>query len=250
MPMKENGLTFTTAARETLYEVIFNRRDVRGEFQSTPISDDILARLLIAAHHAPSVGFMQPWNFLVIRDDKTRHDIHTLFKTANDEAAKMFESGKQSLYQSLKLEGLLTAPLHLCITCDRNRAGPVVLGRTHMTEMDLYSTVCAVQNLWLAARVENIGVGWVSIFHEEEVKKRLGIPEDIHLIAYLTIGHVSSFHQKPDLARKGWRKRLNLNELVMETEWERQADLGLTTSINEELSRLMPDSDEESNLDE
>lgn len=237
------GLTFTTTARDTLYEIIFNRRDVRGEFLSTPISDDILARLLIAAHHAPSVGFMQPWNFIVIRDDKTRHDIHQLFTTANEEAANMFGGEKQALYQSLKLEGLLTAPLHLCITCDRNRAGPVVLGRTHMSEMDLYSTVCAVQNLWLAARAENIGVGWVSIFHETEVKQRLNIPEEIHLIAYLTIGHVSNFNQKPDLARKGWRKRLNLSELVMENQWDNHENNALTISINKELNRLNPDQD-------
>lgn len=236
----ENGITFNTAARETLYEVIFNRRDVRGEFLPDPVADDIIARLLLAAHHAPSVGFMQPWNFLLIRDKAVREDIYALFKTANDEAAAMFDGERQSLYQSLKLEGLLTAPLHLCITCDRNRAGPVVLGRTHMSEMDLYSTVCAVQNLWLAARAENIGVGWVSIFHEAEVKARLGIPEEIHLIAYLTIGHVTNFQQKPDLERKGWRKRLNLPDLVMENHWQRSAEPAIISELEKELERRAP----------
>ena len=236
----ENGITFNTAARETIYEVIFNRRDVRGEFLPDPVADDIIARLLLAAHHAPSVGFMQPWNFLLIRDKAVREDIYSLFKTANDEAAAMFDGERQSLYQSLKLEGLLTAPLHLCITCDRNRAGPVVLGRTHMSEMDLYSTVCAVQNLWLAARAENIGVGWVSIFHEAEVKARLGIPEEIHLIAYLTIGHVSNFQQKPDLERKGWRKRLNLPDLVMENHWQRSAEPAIISELEKELERRAP----------
>ena len=197
--MSNENITFTETARNTLYDIIFNRRDVRGEFNSEPIDDAILARLLIAAHHAPSVGFMQPWNFLLIDDKDVQKNVHSLFVKANEEAEKMFEEEKQSLYQSLKLEGLLTAPLHICITCDRNRAGPVVLGRTHMSDMDLYSTVCAVQNFWLAARAENIGVGWVSIFHEKEVKELLGIPEEIHLIAYLTVGHVSNFHKEPDL---------------------------------------------------
>lgn len=242
----QQNLLFNQTARDTLYEVIFNRRDVRGEFLSDPIDDAVLARILIAAHHAPSVGFMQPWNFLLIDDNQVQQNIHDLFVKANEEAAKMFDGEKQTLYQSLKLEGLLTAPLHVCITCDRDRAGPVVLGRTHMSDMDLYSTVCAVQNFWLAARAENIGVGWVSIFHEEEVKKCLGIPENIHLIAYLTVGHVCTFHQEPDLSRKGWRKRLNLNELIMKNHWDNK-DLdkkAQKTNLNEqitlELNRLNP----------
>lgn len=250
--MTEQNLLFSENDRETLYEIIFNRRDVRGEFKSDPIDDAILARCLIAAHHAPSVGFMQPWNFLIIDDETVQNKIHSLFVTANDEAADMFDSSKKNLYQSLKLEGLLTAPLHICITCDRNRAGPVVLGRTHMSDMDLYSTVCAVQNFWLAARAENIGVGWVSIFHETEVKSLLGIPDDIHIIAYLTVGHVTSFHQEPDLSRKGWRKRLNLNELIMKNGWEsgkntaddndkKPNDLNnLEKLINKELKRMAP----------
>ena len=126
--MNQQNLLFNQTARDTLYEVIFNRRDVRGEFLSDPIDDAVLARILIAAHHAPSVGFMQPWNFLLINDNQVQQNIHDLFVKANEEAAKMFDGEKQTLYQSLKLEGLLTAPLHVCITCDRDRAGPVVLG--------------------------------------------------------------------------------------------------------------------------
>ena len=233
---------FSINARETLYEIIFNRRDVRGEFVNKPVDEDVLARLLIAAHHAPSVGFMQPWNFLLIQNDTVRKSVHGLFEKANEEAAIKFEGDKQNLYQSLKLEGLLTAPLHLCITCDRDRAGPVVLGRTHMHAMDLYSTVCAVQNLWLAARAENIGVGWVSIFHEAELKQLLKIPQDIHIIAYLTIGHVKTFHSKPDLEKKGWAKRLNLNDLIMHEEWGGHKNNNLSKLIDAELKKLTPQS--------
>lgn len=238
--MTSNDIRYDIDARATLYDIIFNRRDVRGEFKSDPIDDDVLARLLIAAHHAPSVGFMQPWNFLLINKDEVRKSVYDLFIKANEEAADLFDGEKKNLYQTLKLEGLLTAPLHLCITCDRNRAGPVVLGRTHMSDMDLYSTVCAVQNLWLAARAENIGVGWVSIFHETELKQLLGIPDDIHIIAYLTIGHVTNFHQEPDLSRKGWRKRLNLNDLVMHNHWGENQNNHLAEEINTELKKLEP----------
>lgn len=239
--MTQPSKTFTPEARQSLYEIIFNRRDVRGEFLANPIDDEVLARLLIAAHHAPSVGFMQPWNFLLIKDANKQKRVHDLFQKANKEAAEKFEGERQQLYQSLKLEGLLTAPMHLCVTCDRGRAGPVVLGRTHMTEMDLYSTVCAVQNLWLAARAENIGMGWVSIFHEAELKKLLNIPDDIHIIAYLTLGHVRSFRQQPELAEKGWRRRLNLNDLIMYDEWEGQQKSQLSDEIEKQLAARKPD---------
>lgn len=239
--MTNQSLTFTENARKTVYDAIFNRRDVRGEFKTDPIDETIIARLLIAAHHAPSVGFMQPWNFLLIDDKQRQLAIKELFEKANSEAAKMFEGEKQNLYQTLKLEGLATAPLHICVTCDRNRAGPVVLGRTHMNDMDLYSTVCAVQNLWLAARAENIGVGWVSIFHEDEVKALLGIPPQIHIIAYLTVGHVTTFKQQPDLAEKGWRKRLNLTELIKQNNWHSEASENIQQAVKNELKTLTPD---------
>lgn len=239
--MSNQEISFTQEERETLYNIIFNRRDVRAEFTSQPINDETLARLLVAAHHAPSVGFMQPWNFLLIDDNSTQKEVHQLFIKANDEASEMFEGQKKNLYQSLKLEGLLKAPLHICITCDRDRAGPVVLGRTHMSNMDLYSTVCAVQNFWLAARAENIGVGWVSIFHEKELKNLLGIPQDLHIIAYLTVGHVTSFNKKPDLERKGWRNRLNLNELIKHNKWQAAENNDLAKLIEKELEKQKPD---------
>ncbi len=239
--MNNQNISFSIEERETLYNIIFNRRDVRAEFTSQPIEDEILARLLVAAHHAPSVGFMQPWNFLLIDEKETQKKVHKLFDEANKEASEMFEGQRKNLYQNLKLEGLLKAPLHVCITCDRERAGPVVLGRTHMSNMDLYSTVCAVQNFWLAARAENIGVGWVSIFHEDELKQLLGIPETLHIIAYLTVGHVSSFNKKPDLERKGWRKRLNLKELIKHNNWQESTNDNLTSLIDKELKKQNPD---------
>ena len=222
---------FSANARETLYEIIFNRRDVRGEFINKPVAEDVLARILVAAHHAPSVGFMQPWNFLLIQDDTVRKSVHGLFEKANEEAATKFEGEKQNLYQSLKLEGLLTAPLHLCITCDRDRAGPVVLGRTHMHSMDLYSTVCAVQNLWLAARAEGLGMGWVSIIKPEALTDIFKLPDSVVPVAYLCLGYVDYFRERPELEEKGWEKRAVLKDMVFSECWGKEGDEDLLSAL-------------------
>ncbi|WP_243729305.1 5,6-dimethylbenzimidazole synthase [Paludibacterium purpuratum] len=210
---------FPAAARAAVYQAIFSRRDVRGQFLPEPIDDAVLARLLMAAHHAPSVGFMQPWNFLLIRDAATRRRVHDLFDTANQEAHAQFSGERRELYSRFKLEGILEAPFNLCITCDRERTGPVVIGRTHIKTMDLYSCVCAVQNLWLAARAEGLGVGWVSIFDQERLQAALGIPAHIVPIAYLCVGKVSHFHDKPELEKAGWLPRLPVEELVYLDRW-------------------------------
>ncbi|KXF78989.1 5,6-dimethylbenzimidazole synthase [Paramesorhizobium deserti] len=211
---------FTEEERAAIYKAIYTRRDVRDEFLATPVADDVLKRLLDAAHHAPSVGFMQPWNFIVIRDENRRAHIHSLFAKANEEAVAMFPLERQALYRSLKLEGIRKAPVNLCITCDRTRGGKVVLGRTHNPQMDLYSTVCAVQNLWLAARAEGIGVGWVSILHDDSLRQALSIPEHVEIIAYLCLGYVDQLYHRPELEVKGWRRRLPLEELIFEEEWQ------------------------------
>lgn len=213
------GDAFSLADREAVYKEIFTRRDVRGQFSPDPIPDDAILRILTAAHHAPSVGFMQPWNFLVIRDNATKRQIAGVFAEANAEAAAMFSEERRDQYRSLKLEGITAAPINICVTCDRQRGGPVVLGATHMSDMDLFSTVCAIQNLWLAARAEGIGVGWVSILKEDKVKSILGIPSPIRVVGYLCLGRTSGLFDKPELERRGWRKRLPLSELIYEDYW-------------------------------
>ena len=219
---------------ENLYQVIFSRRDVRSQFLPDAVPDAVLSRLLYAAHHAPSVGYMQPWNFLVIKSDEVKQRIHSAFNEANEEAAAMFDGERRELYSSLKLQGILEAPVNICITCDRNRTGDVVLGRTHQSDMDLYSTVCAVQNFWLAARGENIGVGWVSIVKQEQLREALAIPEDIVPIAYLCVGYVSEFFDQPELEKAGWSERLPLNDLVYYDQWGRQ---GEGESLTEQIER-------------
>lgn len=212
-------MKITQAERDAVYKTIFNRRDVRGEFTPEPVADGVLERIITAAHHAPSVGFMQPWDFIVVRDTGVRQSIKDGFQAANGRAAEMFEGEKREQYKKFKLEGIMEAPLGVCVTCDRTRTGPVVIGRTENPEMDLYSSVCAVMNFWLAARAENLGVGWVSIISHDVVRTSLGIPEHITPIAWLCVGHVSKFHEKPELEKAGWLPRLDLGQVIHNEKW-------------------------------
>lgn len=207
---------FDDQERQALYDIINNRRDVRNEFLPDPIDPATLQRILAAAHAAPSVGLMQPWDFFLIRDPARRAEIHAAFLRANAEAEEMFDENRKALYRSLKLEGILTSPLNICVTCDRTRGGNVVLGRTHDNNMDLYSTVCAVQNLWLAARAEGVGIGWVSIFRPQDLRDLLGIPDHVEIVAYLCAGYIDELYPKPELEARGWRERLELASVIHE----------------------------------
>jgi 5,6-dimethylbenzimidazole synthase len=211
---------FDETARAAVYRSIFTRRDIRSGFLKDPIPDETLAKLLLAAHHAPSVGFMQPWNFIVIRHPERKAQIRDLVMKARSEEVRQIEDGRQDLYRSLKLEGICDAPVNLCVTCDRTRAEDTPLGRWHNPEMDLYSTVCAVQNLWLAARAEGIGMGWVSILDKKALRAVLRIPAHIMPVAYLCLGYVADFARKPELESKGWRQRLPLAELITSESWD------------------------------
>ncbi len=211
--------TISELEREALYKVIYSRRDVRGQFLPDPVPDEVISRLLDAAHHAPSVGFMQPWDFIVVKEPEVRQKVKDGFELAQAEAAAMFGGTKQDAYRTLKLEGIMESPLGICVTCDRSRTGEVVIGRTANPEMDLYSSVCAVQNLWLAARAENLGVGWVSIIHHDHIRQALGIPDHIVPVAYLCVGYVSFFHQTPELEQAGWLPRMELETLVHHETW-------------------------------
>ncbi len=214
---------FTEAERAAVYRAIETRRDVRGQFLPDPMDEDLLWRLLRAAHHAPSVGLMQPWNFTVVRDARVKARVAQAFGRANDEAAEMFPEKRRALYSSLKLEGIEQAPVNLLVTCDRTRGGGVVLGRTHAPDMDLYSTVCAVQNLWLAARAEGIGVGWVSIFRDGDLRQIFGFPEHVVPVAYLCLGLVAELFAEPELQARGWAERRPLVDLVFADAWGQRA---------------------------
>lgn len=217
--MTQEPGAFSCEEREAVYRAIFARRDVRKDFLPDPIPEDTLRRILLAAHHAGSVGYMQPWDFLVIRRAEARQAVKALFVQANRAAALEYQGEKAGLYRGLKLEGIQEAPINICVTCTRDRGGPSILGRATVPETDLYSTCCAIQNLWLAARAEGIGVGWVSILDYDALKQLLGIPQSVWIIAYLCVGFVKNFADQPDLEKAGWRKRLPLEQLVHYETW-------------------------------
>ncbi|TPL80048.1 5,6-dimethylbenzimidazole synthase [Mesorhizobium sp. B2-3-13] len=222
---------FDQIARDAVYRAMFTRRDVRSHFTSEAIDDEVLARLLLAAHHAPSVGFMQPWNFIVIRDVARRSKVRDLFLAAREQELPAIEADRRALYRKLKLEGICESALNICITCDHERSKGSPLGRWHNPEMDLYSTVCAVQNFWLAARAEGVGVGWVSIIEAQALKSLLSIPDHVTPIAYLCVGRVSEFAPKPDLETHGWGRRLPLPELIMSETFCGQGEASLKSTV-------------------
>lgn len=201
-----------------IYSLIFSRRDVR-RFLPDPVPEELLQRILTAAHHAPSVGFMQPWNFILIRDPQVKAQVKGMFLKENARASRHYRGGRRRLYDQLKLEGIEEAPLNLCVTCDPDRFGPHVLGRNSIRRTDLYSTCCAIQNLWLAARAEGIGVGWVSILRNDRLKRILKIPAGIIPVAYLCLGFPVEFLPQPELEAVGWAPRLPLSDLIFQERW-------------------------------
>lgn len=205
---------FSDSEREAVYRAIAARRDVRRGFLAQPLSEEVLRRLLAAAHTAPSVGLMQPSRFIVIRDLAVRQTIHGIFQQSNADAATAYSGELRRQYADLKLEGILEAPQNLCIVCDPQSGRGHKLGRQTMPETALYSTVCAIQNLWLAARAEGVGVGWVSILDPARVRDVLGIPTHLVLVAYLCLGYVESFAAQPELERYGWESRAPLTEVI------------------------------------
>jgi len=213
---------FSRAEKRGVYKAIYKRRDVRGHFLPHAVANELIEKLLDAAHHAGSVGFMQPWSFIVIRSDEVKRRVKRVFDRANQSAAKVYQSERRELYSRLKLEGILEAPVNLCVTCDPTRHGPHVLGRHTIRETDVYSTCCAIQNFWLAARAEGIGVGWVSIFDPAELRQVLHIPEHVIPVAYLCVGYVREFLPRPELESAGWLSRLPLEELIFHEQWGRR----------------------------
>jgi 5,6-dimethylbenzimidazole synthase len=219
---------FSRAERDAVYRAIYERRDVRNEFLKEEVPREVIMRVLDAAHHAPSVGFMQPWNFILVRDRSVRESISAAFMRSVQAEEQVIEPERREHYRNLKLEGILKAPLNICVTCDRARAGKTGLGRSQQPETDLLSTACAVQNLWLAARVEGVGVGWVSILRPEDLRAILGIPEEIAIVAYLCVGYVDRAYVRPELEVKKWASRLPLEQLVFDDRWgarQRASDL-------------------------
>jgi 5,6-dimethylbenzimidazole synthase len=218
IPQSSND-DFSEAERNAIYRVMRARRDVR-QFRPDPIPFEVLGRILEMAHYAPSVGFMQPWNFILITSLDIRRQIKQLFLERNEqESAKIEDSQRKHLYDHLKLEGIMEAPLNLAVTCDHRRDSPFVLGRGPMPQTDLYSTCLAIENIWLAARAEGVGIGWVSILDPQAVANILQLPSGVELVAYLCVGYPIEFRARPMLEEVGWKERMRLEELIHQNRW-------------------------------
>ncbi|MFE9684751.1 nicotinate-nucleotide--dimethylbenzimidazole phosphoribosyltransferase [Streptomyces sp. NPDC006285] len=214
---------YDDAEREAVLRVMRERRDIRNGFRSDPIPHDVLLRVLEAAHTAPSVGHSQPWDFVVIRSAETRRSMHELAARQREAYAKSLPKGRAKQFKELKIEAILDTPVNIVVTADPTRGGRHTLGRHTQPQMAPYSSALAVENLWLAARAEGLGVGWVSFFDEREMVRELGLPEHLEVVAYLCVGYVDEFPQEPELLQAGWSKRRPLSWVVHEETYGRRA---------------------------
>ncbi|MFC3349732.1 nicotinate-nucleotide--dimethylbenzimidazole phosphoribosyltransferase [Streptomyces echinoruber] len=214
---------YDPAEREAVLKVMRERRDIRNGFRSDPIPHEVLLRVLEAAHTAPSVGHSQPWDFVVIRSTETRRKMHELAMRQREAYARSLPKGRAKQFKELKIEAILDTPVNIVVTADPTRGGRHTLGRHTQPQMAPYSSALAVENLWLAARAEGLGVGWVSFFDEREMVRVLGLPEHLEVVAYLCIGYVDEFPQEPELMQAGWSKRRPLSWVVHEETYGRRA---------------------------
>ena len=210
-------------ALAAVYRVIHERRDVRNDFLPDEFPTETLTRILEAAHTAPSVGFSQPWDFLVIRDEAMRRRVHDLAVRQRRSYAASLPKARARAFAALKIEAILDTPVNIVVTCDPTRGGRHTLGRYTQPMMAPFSSCLAVENLWLAARAEGLGVGWVSFFDERELAAVLDLPDHLQVVAYLCVGYVKSFPQEPELAGAGWAKRRPLAWAVHEERFGRRA---------------------------
>ncbi|MDX8056434.1 5,6-dimethylbenzimidazole synthase [Lentzea sp. BCCO 10_0798] len=197
-----------------LYDVVHRRRDTRAEFSGEQIPDDVLRRVLTAAHAAPSVGLSQPWDFVLVRDESTRRAFRDHVQAERSVFAAQLDQERAETFARIKVEGVMESTLGIVVTYDPDRGSPAVLGRHAIADAGLYSVCLAIQNLWLAATEEGLGVGWVSFYREDVLRRLLDIPTRVRPVAWLCVGPVRSLPETPDLERHGWRNRLPLDDVL------------------------------------
>jgi 5,6-dimethylbenzimidazole synthase len=207
------------ASLSRFYDVIHRRRDVRGQFTGAPVPPEMLRRVLDAAHAAPSVGLSQPWDFVLVRDTDLRRRFRDHVRDQRDEFAATLTGERAEVFAGIKIEGILESSLGVVVTYDATRGAPSVLGRYSIADAGLYSVCLAIQNLWLAATTEGLGVGWVSFYREEFLSGLLGIPDGVRTVAWLCLGPVSHLETVPDLERHGWRERRPLEQALHHDRW-------------------------------
>jgi len=204
-----------------LYEAIFRRRDVRGEFTGAPIDPAALERVLTAAHAAPSVGLSQPWDFVLVHDQALREAFCTHVEQERQTFAATLDAEAAATFAKIKIDGVRESSLSIVVTYDPQRGAPAVLGRHAIADAGLYSVCLAIQNLWLAATAENLGVGWVSFYREPYVQELLHLPAHVRPVAWLCLGPVTALADVPDLERHGWRQRTPLVNAIHHDQWRK-----------------------------
>ncbi|WP_431982038.1 nicotinate-nucleotide--dimethylbenzimidazole phosphoribosyltransferase [Streptomyces qinglanensis] len=241
-PAGEPAPGFAEAEREAVHRLMRERRDIRNGFRPDPIPHEVLLRVLEAAHTAPSVGHSQPWDFVVIRSEETRRAMHELAERQRQAYAKSLPKARAKQFKQMKIEAILDTPVNIVVTADPTRGGRHTLGRHTQPQMAPYSSALAVENLWLAARAEGLGVGWVSFFDEREMVRALELPEHLEVVAYLCVGYVDEFPGEPELMQAGWSKRRPLSWVVHEESYGRRALPGAepTGMLAETLSTIRP----------
>jgi 5,6-dimethylbenzimidazole synthase len=202
-----------------IYDIMYRRRDVRAEFTGAPVPDGTLRRILAAAHAAPSVGLSQPWDFTIVRDPAIRSAFHAHVQRERSVFAETLDGEAADRFARIKIDGVLESSLSIVVTYDPHRGAPAVLGRHAIADTGLYSVCLAIQNLWLAATAEQLGVGWVSFYREPFLRDLIGAPEHVRPIAWLCLGPVRHSHSTPDLERHGWRTRQPLDAVVHHDRW-------------------------------
>ena len=202
-----------------LYETITKRRDVRAQFTGDPLDAATLDKILTAAHAAPSVGLSQPWDFILVRDRELRRAFHRHVHTERETFAATLDGEAARRFAGIKIDGILESTLSVVVTYDPDRGGPAVLGRHAIADAGLYSVCLAIQNLWLAATAEGLGIGWVSFYREEFLRELLDIPGRVRPVAWLCLGPVSRLAEVPDLERHGWRRRRALGLALHADRW-------------------------------
>ena len=207
----------------SFYDVVHRRRDTRGEFTGAPIPPEVLRRVLSAAHAAPSVGLSQPWDFVLVRDEHTRRAFRDHVQAERSVFAAELDAERAEVFSRIKVEGILESTLGVVVTYDPDRASPAVLGRHAIADAGLYSVCLAIQNLWLAATSEGLGVGWVSFYREDELRRLLDVPQPVRPVAWLCVGPVAALPDTPDLERHGWRNRMPLEEVLHEERYTRRS---------------------------
>ena len=215
-PPETPSHAFSEAERAAVYRAIHERRDMR-HFSGGTVPEDVLLRLLRAAHHAPSVGFMQPWRFIRVKRKDLREGIHALVEQERVRTAEALGE-RQDDFMKLKVQGVLDAAEVLVIAMPPGREAHV-FGRRTLPEMDIASAACAIENLWLAARAEGLGMGWVSIFDPQELAQLLHMPEGAHPLGVLCLGPVQAFYSEPMLQQEKWAKRMPLEDMLMDDVW-------------------------------